>query len=192
MQLLDGLTRKWGVRAGAPFLALLLMQGCATEKAPSPAPSPQQSAKAGQPHSPQPSVEADDDCIRGEPAAILSQGSAFVPGGKREAWESVDGDAVPTLRIRHYGCAHYVLDFTFTWPRAAPPSRADALKAASTRLASLQAKEATRPILRQLDEALRTLAADTAMELVTPGEMTTITVAFPEAHVLVVTYDVAL
>ncbi|MCW5964287.1 MAG: hypothetical protein KIT83_09625 [Bryobacterales bacterium] len=166
---------------GAALLAFVWMVTCTAPDAAGPATAPAQ----------QDSPQA-DDCVRGEPAALLASGSSFAMHGAREALETVSTGKNPSLVIRHYGCAHYVLDFTFTWPETAAQERAAGLRAAAERLAELKGTEATGPILRSVREGILKLADDPASAWIQLSEMETLTVGVPSPAVLVITYDVAL
>ncbi len=133
-----------------------------------------------------------DDCVRGKPSAILASGSAFVSRSPREAFETVSDAEVPRVVIRHYGCAHYGLDFTFTWAASTSLNRQTALREAADRISSLRGNHETAPTLQRIRDGIRKLADDPTKQTISLGEMETIGVSAPAPNAITVTYDVAL
>src|SRR6185503_12420910 len=86
------------------------------------------------------------DCVRGEPEALLVSRSDFNRSGVGEATEKVRTESPVALTIRHFGCAHYALDFEFTWPQARMPEPAVSFGEAAAVLEKLPVKDTYRPL----------------------------------------------
>jgi hypothetical protein len=175
---------RWRASRCLLISGLLLMLGCG--------PGEQRAGQQGTSGGAQQEASDRDECARSEPAALLPAGSSFVVTPAGEALETVDTTELPSLVIRHYGCAHFALDFTFRWPDTASPGRADALKTAASRLESLAVTEAAQPVMRRVIEGIGQLLADPEASELRLGEIERLELAIPSENVLVITYDVAL
>ena len=97
------------------------------------------------------------ECVRGEPVALLGpEASEFRRLGKLEALETVRGDGSVEVRIRHFGCTAFALDFEITW-KVAPAKRSD--EAASV-IRGLRVRESNRAVINQIADAMKQLRND--------------------------------
>jgi len=130
------------------------------------------------------------DCVRGTSEALLASQSDFVRISSAEARESVRADSTITLAIRHFGCAHYALDFDFAWPDRQMPPVLSALKDAAGLLERLPFKTEYRQLTASLIASLRKM--EFYGETVAISDNETLTVMTPAPNLLRVRYDVAL
>jgi hypothetical protein len=156
-----------------------------------------------------PTAQASDECVRGEPEPVLTAtGPAgarprFERTGKLEATEDTRLNDTTALRITHGGCAHYVETYTFT-VRGAVRDTADAkywLARTADYLRALPAVEVKRSQLAEMAAALQKAAAGTPPytygDPIQASEMATVTSTVrrggtARAVVIEVVYDVAL
>lgn len=131
-------------------------------------------------------------CVREEPEAILESGSVFTKAPEREAIEIVQTGSPVKLTIRHFGCAHYLLDFDFVWPATRMPVRRIALLEAAALLEKLHATDAMKASIKSIVGALRMLARSPKDESHRLSELETVTLEAPTPHSLRVRYDVSL
>ena len=139
-----------------------------------------------------PKASASLDCVRGEPEALLSSQSEFRRVSAGEAVESVQTRSPIRLTIRHFGCAHYALDFEFLWERSAMPEPKLSLTEAANVLEGLPIKESNKQAVKHLTAALRRMAKDPYKQPLSMSESETLTATTPSASVLQIRYDVAL
>lgn len=141
-------------------------------------------------------------CARGEPAPLLVAAPgrptpAFVRTGHHEALETFPVDPKTELAIRHFGCAHFALELTFT-TRSAPPKRATVWPARAARwLRSLPVVPSQRRMVehmaRQLEQAgARGYAPGTSLQVTETVTLTLDVHRGPPDTRVVVLYDVAL
>ncbi len=132
------------------------------------------------------------DCVRGEPEALLSSRSDFRQSSPREARETVRTGSRIKLTIRHFGCAHYALDFEFTWSDPRMPELRVSLEEAARLLEKLPFKQAYRPVMKNLIAAARRMAQQPRRPPLALSETETLTVDTPAPNMLLLRYDVAL
>jgi hypothetical protein len=149
-----------------------------------------------------PAAGQGEACARGEPAALLVAAPgrptpAFVRTGQHEALETFRVDSKTELAIRHFGCAHFALEFTFT-TRSTPPPRATAWPARAARwLRSLPVVPSQRRVVehlaRQLEQAgARAYAPGTRLQVSETATLTLDVHRGPSDTRLVILYDIAL
>jgi hypothetical protein len=132
------------------------------------------------------------ECVRGDPEPLFASGAEFRREGPLEARERAAAGGPIQLDVQHSGCAHYVLNFVFTWPSGAVPERSVALRAAAALLETLTPVESAGSIVRGVAGAMREMAADPALTFLSISEMETVSVGDSEPGTLRVVYDVAL
>lgn len=126
------------------------------------------------------------------PEALLASQSDFKKSSPREAQERVHTPSGINLVIRHFGCAHYALDFEFTWPDPQMPPPPVALKGAASLLEKLPFKVEYQQVMRSLVASLRKMAEDPYKQPLTMSDTETLTATTPAMNMLQVRYDVAL
>jgi hypothetical protein len=129
--------------------------------------------------------------VRGEPEALLAARSEFKKTAPGEAIETVRTDVPVQLTVRHFGCAHYALDFEFIWPATMPEPKLSIQEAARI-LESLPARDAFAPVIKNLVAALRKMADEPYKQPVKLSETETLTATTPSLTTLRIRYDVAL
>jgi len=139
-----------------------------------------------------PKASASPDCVRGEPEALLSSQSEFRRVSAGEATESVQTRTPIRLTIRHFGCAHFALDFEFRWDQSAIPEPKYSLAQAADILDGLPVKESNKQAVKNLTAALRKMAKEPYRQPLSMSESETLTATTPSASVLQIRYDVAL
>ncbi len=151
-------------------------------------------------------AQAGDTCARGEPAPVLrAGGDGLVSHELMPHRDDGTADETATLKdgtvvaIKHAGCAHYVLTFSFPRQGTSPDERTPALWLA--RAAEVFGKlvdVANHPgAIRNIAQALVARAADTYTygEIITISELETVSLRVEEGSAgaeLRVIYDVAL
>ena len=131
-------------------------------------------------------------CVRGEPEALLASQSIFKRTARGEAQEIVQGNAPIQITIRHFGCAHYALDFEFKFPGRQMPDPQVSLKEAAAALEKLPVKKSNLQAIKGIVEAMRKMAADPYKQPLTMSENETLGATTPALNILRVRYDVVL
>jgi hypothetical protein len=133
-----------------------------------------------------------EQCSRGKPTRMLKSGSGLRILSETEARETVQSASPIKLSIHHSGCAHYVVDFRFSWVGRQMPLAQQAIQEAAKLLQGLPFDATYEPIIESLVIALEKAAQDPEKPIEPLSEMETVTVTTPEASVLNVRYNVAL
>ena len=151
-----------------------------------------------------PTNGAKEQCARGAPEPVLIASKdptkhQFERLGDHEARETTVLDDGTVLTIRHSGCAHYDLEFSFllSGEKAATHSPSEWLTRAEALLGKVSIVPAQQTTLRKMRELLRGSAANpyTYGDGLTMSEMETVSVevsAAAQGMRLAVLYDVAL
>jgi len=136
---------------------------------------------------PPPTEQANSDCVRGEPVPLLEASrSVFRKISALEADETLTGDSPVGVRIHHFGCTAYALEFNLAWKDSAP---ANLNEAAAGVIAGLPARPESRAALQQIAEAARKLQGS---EVRISESETLAVVPQPDAHLLRLRYAVTL
>lgn len=141
-------------------------------------------------------------CARGEPAPLLVSAAGrstpvFVRNGDGEGLETFQVDRETKLAIRHFGCAHFALEFTFV-TRTGPSKSPTAWPARSARwLRDLPVTSTQRGfvdhIARQLDDAAaRGYAPGASLQVSETATLTMHVHRGASGTRVVILYDVAL
>ncbi len=131
------------------LLAMSLLAGCSQSREQKPQPASTKANSVSKPES--------MECVRGEPVALLEpDASEFRKIGKLEALETVKGDGSVEVRIRHFGCTAFALDFEIIW-KAAP---AKASEAAANVIRGLRVRESNKAVIHQIADAVKQLRND--------------------------------
>jgi|GEM_PF-5772162 len=155
-------------------------------------PSDRQGAKdTAVPTTPSSTPQATTDCVRGEPDTLFASRSTFKKSSPGEATETAQTNSPIQLTVRHFGCAHYALDFDFVWSDTLPPPNI-ALVDAARLLESLPVREAYGPVMKTLLATIRKMADEPHKQPVTMSETETLTATTPTRTTLRIRYDVAL
>ena len=154
--------------------------------------SEQKASKPAESTAAKPRPEATSDCVRGEPQPLMGSGSEFKKVSVSEAIETIPIEQAIALTVRHFGCAHYALDFEFKWKDGKLPEPKLSLQSAAQILDDLKVKDDFKMMTKGIAKALRKMSEEPYKQPLTMSETETLTAITPAMDTLRIRYDVAL
>ena len=141
---------------------------------------------------PMQSAKSVSACTRGEPKPILQEGGNFTIVGRGEARETTSTASRVKVRIRQFGCTHYGLEFSFTWPQSSMPAPAKAIREASDLIRRLPYKAENAKAMMAVADAAAKMAENPYKQPMTMSASEPLEAATPALNMLKLTEDVAL